>query len=165
MLLEQTEAIQTNMSKIARMKTRAGLVSHPNEYAPVATEFNEVFGGDHPSLSLHWLLPLPIKFPEWALDNILGYEYDITFDAVPYQEPAEESGTDADSTASGLSSMGGGAGALSDAEGDLESGLEGGSSHALEQELLPPEGGNEISREIPSSNKLDSSVKKRSSGL
>ena len=37
MLLEQTEAISTNMSKIARMKTRGGMVSHPNEYAPVAT--------------------------------------------------------------------------------------------------------------------------------
>ena len=37
MLIEQTEAISTNMSKIARMKTRGGMVSHPNEYAPVAT--------------------------------------------------------------------------------------------------------------------------------
>ena len=37
MRLEQIEAISTNMSKIARMKTRGGMVSHPNEYAPVAT--------------------------------------------------------------------------------------------------------------------------------
>lgn len=37
MLIEQTEAISTNMSKIARMKTRGGMISHPNEYAPIAT--------------------------------------------------------------------------------------------------------------------------------
>jgi len=64
------------MSKIARMKTQSGLVSHPNEYAPVATEFNEVFGGSHNSISWHWLLPLDVKFPEWAIDNIMGYEWD-----------------------------------------------------------------------------------------
>ena len=83
------------MSKIARMKTQSGLVSHPNEYAPVATEFNEVFGGSHNSLSWHWLLPLDVKFPEWAIDNIMGYEWDpVAFDCtLPYQEPLEDGDT------------------------------------------------------------------------
>jgi len=183
MLLEQTEAISTNMSKIARMKTRAGMVSHPNEYAPVTNEFNEVFGGTHPSLSWHWLVPLRVKFPEWALDNIMGYEWDETFSPVPYQEPAE---TDADSTSaggsvrSGMSSLGGrlseggggggggGAGMEGDREGvhglggmDVETGntslmID---QEPLEQELLPEE-----EREnLVSSKSGDSNVKKRSS--
>jgi len=177
MLLEQTEAINTNMSKIARMKTRAGMVSHPNEYAPVATEFNEVFGGEHPSLSWHWLLPLPVKFPEWAMDNIMGYEFDVGFDAVPYQEPAD---TDADSTAggsvrSGKSSLGGrlseGGGVGTEAGGGLGLGgmdVETGNGNLmgtsldhepLEQELLQEE---EKETLVPS--RLgDSVVKKRSS--
>ena len=166
MLLEQTEAISTNMSKIARMKTRAGMVAHPNEYAPVATEFNEVFGGEHPSLSWHWLLPLSVKYPEWAIDNIMGYEWDPTFDPMPYQEPVD---TDNDSTASGVSgvsSLGGRTPGGSTAGGseaglgqlggmDVETGnmnigvLD---QEPLEQELLPEEG------------KSESTVKKRSSG-
>jgi len=98
MLIEQSEAITTNMSKIARMKTRGGLVAHPNEYAPVATEFNEVFGGEHASMSCHWFVPLPVHFPEWAIDNIMGYEeplsgeedyeYDEDGGMGPYREPS-----------------------------------------------------------------------------
>jgi hypothetical protein len=95
MLIEQSEAITTNMSKIARMKTRGGLVSHPNEYAPVATEFNEVFGGEHLNMSWHWFIPLPVHFPEWAIDNIMGYEepsgvddYDEDGIVGPYREPS-----------------------------------------------------------------------------
>ena len=99
MLIEQGEAVDTNMSKIARMKTRAGL-SNADEYRPVATEFNEVFGGEHPTLSWHWFLPLPVRFPEWARDNVLGYEYNSTFPPVPYQEPSD---TDAESAASSVS--------------------------------------------------------------
>merc|ERR1719296_329183 len=77
------------------------------EYAPVATEFNEVFGGEHPSPSWHWLLPLKVKFPEWAMDNIMGYEWNPeTMPAVAYREPADTDG-DASSTASGVSSLGG----------------------------------------------------------
>lgn len=98
MLMEQGEAVNTNMSKIARMKTRAG-VSNLDEYRPVATEFNEIFGGEHPTMSWHWFLPLPVRFPEWAKDNVLGYEYDITFPPIPYQEPAD---TDAESVASSV---------------------------------------------------------------
>lgn len=123
MLLEQTEAIHTNMSKIARMKTRAGMVSHPNEYAPVATEFNEVFGGEHPSLSFHWLLPLKVKFPEWALDNIMGYEWDVTFDASPYQENTDG---ESSSYASSLSHIYSADGTTS----EYESGMSAGTSTA-----------------------------------
>lgn len=112
MLLEQSEAISTNMSKIARMKTRGGLVSHPNEYAPVATEFNEIFGGEHPTMSWHWILPLPVRFPEWAMDNIMGYEetnsgnHDEGVGVGPYREPSETDGehSSVDSMASGISS-------------------------------------------------------------
>lgn len=88
MLIEQGEAVDTNMSKIARMKTRAGLAS-AGEYAPVAKEFNEVFGGEFPTISWHWFLPLPVRFPEWARDNIMGYEWDLTFPSAPYQEPGD----------------------------------------------------------------------------
>ena len=90
------------MSKIARMKTRAGLVS-AGEYAPVAKEFNEVFGGEHPTMSWHWFLPLPVRFPEWARDNIMGYEWDLTFPSAPYQEPGD---TDTD-TVDSRPSLGG----------------------------------------------------------
>jgi hypothetical protein len=89
MLIEQGEAVDTNMSKIARMKTRAGLVT-AGEYAPVAKEFNEVFGGEHPTMSWHWFLPLPVRFPEWAKDNIMGYEWDLTYPSVPYEEPGDD---------------------------------------------------------------------------
>ena len=98
MLIEQGEAVDTNMSKIARMKTRAGL-SNPDEYRPVATEFNEIFGGEHPTMSWHWFLPLPVRFPEWSRENVLGYEYELTFPPVPYQEPAD---TDTESVASSV---------------------------------------------------------------
>ena len=148
MLLEQTEAVSTNVSKIARMKTRAGLVSHPDEYAPVATEFNEVFGGTRPTLAWHWLLPLQVRFPEWAWDNIMGYEWDVTFDRVPYQEPYD---TDADSTVGGSlrSGRSGGGGGLAGGGGgaapplggmDVEAGgVKVPAQVPLEQELLKEE--------------------------
>eukprot|EP00984_Skeletonema_dohrnii_P019264 scaffold9181_cov132-Skeletonema_dohrnii-CCMP3373.AAC.1 len=123
MLIEQGEAVDTNMSKIARMKTRAGL-SNADEYRPVATEFNEVFGGEHPTLSWHWFLPLPVRFPEWARDNVLGYEYNSTFPPVPYQEPSDD--TDTESAASRGSSVSlGRLSVTSDRDlGDVESDIE-----------------------------------------
>lgn len=121
MLFEQGEAVDTNMSKIARMKTRAGL-SNVDEYRPVATEFNEIFGGEHPTLSWHWFLPLPVRFPEWARENVLGYEYDLSFPPVPYQEPSD---TDAESVASRGSPVSLGRMSVSDRElGDVESDIE-----------------------------------------
>ena len=122
MLIEQGEAVDTNMSKIARMKTRAGL-SNVDEYRPVATEFNEVFGGEHPTFSWHWFLPLPVRFPEWAHDNVMGYEYNSTFPTTPYQEPSD---TDSESLASRGSSVSlGRMSATSDRDlGDVESDIE-----------------------------------------
>jgi hypothetical protein len=128
MLIEQGEAVDTNMSKIARMKTRAGL-SNADEYRPVATEFNEIFGGEHPTLSWHWFLPLPVRFPEWARDNVLGYEYDLSFPSVPYQEPSD---TDTESVASRGSTVSLGRMSvtsdrdLGDVENDIENVLVGG---------------------------------------
>jgi hypothetical protein len=82
-------------------------------------EFNEVFGGEHPTMSWHWALPLPVRFPEWAVDNIMGFEYyydDARCEnAGPYREPSEtdgENGSDI-SMSSGMSSShgdGGGGG-------------------------------------------------------
>ncbi|KAL7432936.1 hypothetical protein ACHAXM_010197 [Skeletonema potamos] len=129
------EAVDTNMSKIARMKTRAGL-SNADEYRPVATEFNEIFGGEHPTLSWHWFLPLPVRFPEWARDNVLGYEYNLSFPSVPYQEPSD---TDTESVASRGSSVSlGRMSVTSDRDlGDVESDVENilvGSGGPLDQE-------------------------------
>jgi hypothetical protein len=135
MLIEQGEAVDTNMSKIARMKTRAGL-SNADEYRPVATEFNEIFGGEHPTLSWHWFLPLPVRFPEWARDNVLGYEYNLSFPSVPYQEPSD---TDTESVASRGSSVSLGRMSvtsdrdLGDVESDVENILVGGGG-PLDQE-------------------------------
>lgn len=89
MLLEQGEAVDTNMSKIARMKMRSGM-AQPGEYSPVASDFNEVFGGEYPKISWHWFLPLPVRFPDGAHEEVLGYEWDVTFDPTPYQEPIPE---------------------------------------------------------------------------
>lgn len=129
MLMEQGEAVDTNMSKIARMKTRAG-ISNADEYRPVATEFNEVFGGEHPTLSWHWFLPLPVKFPEWAHDNVMGYEYNLSFPPTPYQEPSD---TDTESVASRGSSVSLGRASvtsdredLGEVEGDIENVYAGG---------------------------------------
>ena len=92
MLIEQSEAISTNISKITRLKTRSDLISNPEEYAPVSTEFNEVFGGgEHPNVSWHWFVPIKVTFPHWAMDNIMGYDVStatMTLDCTtPYQEP------------------------------------------------------------------------------
>lgn len=125
MLIEQGEAVDTNMSKIARMKTRAGLVS-AHEYAPVAKEFNEVFGGEHPTMSWHWFLPLPVRFPEWAVDNVMGYEWELTFPSAPYQEPGD---TDTDTVDSRMS-----LGRPDDTNPPLTVDVESGGRAAFEQE-------------------------------
>ena len=91
MLIEQSEAISTNISKITRLKTRSDLISNPEEYAPVSTEFNEVFGGEHPNVSWHWFVPIKVTFPHWAMGNLMGYDVcaaTMTLDCTtPYQEP------------------------------------------------------------------------------
>ena len=85
MFLEQIEAIKTNTSKIARMKMSVGNAG--TELSRVTEEFNEMFGGDSNRISMHWFIPTPIEFPNGMKKVVLGYDWDETFDAVPYQEP------------------------------------------------------------------------------
>ena len=53
----------------------------------VTEEFNEMFGGESNQLSWHWFLPIPIEFPNGMKKVVLGYEWDESFDLVPYQDP------------------------------------------------------------------------------
>merc|ERR1711935_579359 len=86
MLAEQIEAIKTNTSKIARMKMSVGHAG--TELTRVTEEFNEMFGGDSNQVAIHWFLPIPIEFPNGMKNVVLGYDWDETFDALPYQEPS-----------------------------------------------------------------------------
>jgi len=84
MMAEQMEAIQTNQGKIARMKMRVG--QGGTELRRVTDEFNEMFGGTSPNVAWHWFVPLPVQFPGSYHKLVLGYEWDPTFDAMPYRE-------------------------------------------------------------------------------
>lgn len=86
MLFEQIEAIETNASKIARMKMSVGHAG--TELARVTEEFNEMFGGTSSEVAWHWFLPFAVEFPRGMKKVVLGYEWDETFDAVPYEEPS-----------------------------------------------------------------------------
>jgi len=86
MFVEQIEAIKTNTSKIARMKMSVGHAG--TELTRVTEEFNEMFGGDSNQVAIHWFLPIPIEFPNGMKNVVLGYDWDETFDALPYQEPS-----------------------------------------------------------------------------
>merc|ERR1712224_1139928 len=85
MLAEQIDAIKTNRSKIARMKMSVGQAG--TELSRVTEEFNEMFGGNSNRVALHWFIPTPIEFPNGMKKVVLGYDWDETFDAVPYKEP------------------------------------------------------------------------------
>mmetsp|Transcript_23323 Transcript_23323/g.55156 ORF Transcript_23323/g.55156 Transcript_23323/m.55156 type:complete len:392 (+) Transcript_23323:239-1414(+) len=85
MLSEQVEAIKTNTSKIARMKMSVGNAG--TELSRVTEEFNEMFGGDSNRVAIHWFLPLPVEYPNGMKKVVLGYDWDETFEAVPYKEP------------------------------------------------------------------------------
>lgn len=74
MLFEQLDAIETNQSKIARLKMKMGH-SDAHEYARVGQDFNEFFGGNSLDVALHWFLPLPIQFPLGKRDRVMGFEY------------------------------------------------------------------------------------------
>jgi len=88
MLAEQIEAIKTNTSKIARMKMSVGVAG--TELKRVTEEFNEMFGGDYNRVAMHWFIPTAIEFPNGMKKVVLGYDWDETFDALPYQEPNSE---------------------------------------------------------------------------
>lgn len=81
---EQMEAIETGKGKIARMKMRVGDAG--TEFRTVTEEFNEMFGGESPRISLHWFLPQTVRFPRGMEKVVLGYEWDETFDPEPYNE-------------------------------------------------------------------------------
>jgi hypothetical protein len=85
MLAEQIEAIKSNTSKIARMKMSVGVAG--TELKRVTEEFNEMFGGENNRVAMHWFIPMPIEFPNGMKKVVLGYDWDETFDALPYQEP------------------------------------------------------------------------------
>ncbi|KAL7568476.1 hypothetical protein ACA910_012186 [Epithemia clementina (nom. ined.)] len=91
---EQIEAVETGKGKIARMKIKVGKAG--TEYQKVTEEFNEMFGGESPRVSLHWFLPVEIYFPRGMKKVVLGYEWDPTFDPEPY-EPSNHSSDDCSS--------------------------------------------------------------------
>mmetsp|Transcript_50625 Transcript_50625/g.122171 ORF Transcript_50625/g.122171 Transcript_50625/m.122171 type:complete len:490 (-) Transcript_50625:91-1560(-) len=88
MLCEQIDAIKTNRSKIARMKMSVG--DQGTELCRVTEEFNEMFGGTTQEVAWHWLVPLDVEFPRGMDKVVLGYEWDISFEQVPYQEPTHD---------------------------------------------------------------------------
>jgi hypothetical protein len=87
---EQLEAIETGKGKMARMKMKVG--KGGTEFSRVTEEFNEMFGGSSPRVSWHWFLPHPVTFPSGMKNVVLGYEWDPTLDAEPFEE--SESGSD-----------------------------------------------------------------------
>lgn len=88
MLFEQIDAIETNSSKIARMKMSVGQAG--TELSRVTEEFNEMFGGNSNKVSWHWFWPAPVEYPGGMKKVVLGYEWDETFDQVPYEEPTRD---------------------------------------------------------------------------
>ena len=89
MLVEQMDAIETNTSKIARMKMKMGHAD-ANEYARVGQDFNEFFGGDSIYMALHWFLPLPIWFPDGKKDKVMGFEYKDSWFGKIYHEGIDD---------------------------------------------------------------------------
>lgn len=97
MLFEQVDAIESNTSKIARMKMRMG--QDGGEYGKVALGFNEMFGvgsvgangGHGGNIALHWFLPTPVRFPsDRERDQVLGYEFSEEWANIVYEEEDEE---------------------------------------------------------------------------
>jgi len=87
MLCEQIEPIQSNISKIARMKMIRG--EGAEEFSRVTSEFNEMFGGTSPNMALHWFLPLSVRFPdENSMMKVMGYEYRHEWNGEIYTEPS-----------------------------------------------------------------------------
>lgn len=91
MFVEQIEAIKTNASKIARMKMSVGLGG--TELQRVTGDFNEMFGGSSNRVEWHWFVPTPVDFPPCMKRTVLGYDWDETYDALPYQVKDIESGS------------------------------------------------------------------------
>lgn len=88
MLIENMEAIETNTGKIARMKMKVG--KGGTELSRVTSQFNEMFGGNTEKVAWHWFLPLAVKFPNGMDKVVLGYEWDPTFEPVPFESPYDD---------------------------------------------------------------------------
>ena len=88
MLIENMEAIESNTGKIARMKMKVG--KGGTELSRVTSQFNEMFGGSTEKVAWHWFLPLKVKFPKGMDKVVLGYEWDPTFEPVPFESPDDD---------------------------------------------------------------------------
>jgi hypothetical protein len=88
MLIENMEAIESNTGKIARMKMKVG--KGGTELSRVTSQFNEMFGGNTEKVAWHWFLPISVKFPKGMDKVVLGYEWDQTFEPVPFESPDED---------------------------------------------------------------------------
>jgi hypothetical protein len=98
MLFEQIDAIESNTSKIARMKMRMG--QDDGEYGKVGIGFNEMFGVGFGSrghgqgrgdVGLHWFLPTQVQFPsQRERDQVLGYEFREEWAGRVYDEDQDE---------------------------------------------------------------------------
>lgn len=111
MLFEQMDAIETNTSKIARMKMRMGHAD-AHEYSRVSNDFNEFFGGGvggSNEMALHWFLPTTIQFPFGMKERVLGYEYNQEWHGMIYQEGMDDNEED----------IGGGSGGGKEDEGEV----------------------------------------------
>ncbi len=109
MLMEQADAIDSNTSKIARMKIAMGQ-NQDGEFDRKTEQCNEMFGigpltynymgnvarmfrwcdrgGSH--VALHWFLPTPVRFPEGKLDAVLGFEFKDQWFGKIYEESMDE---------------------------------------------------------------------------
>jgi len=85
MLFEQIDAIESNTSKIARLKMRMGLGTE--ELTRVTSEFNEMFGGSSPKVAWHWFLPFKVRFPDAeGAAKVMGFEYNDEWFGEIYRE-------------------------------------------------------------------------------
>ena len=77
MLADQYLAVTSNVSKIARLKIQHGGEEQAEDLQRVADDFNEMFGTNGQAaksgFQWHWLVPLPVIFPDGVHDEILGY--------------------------------------------------------------------------------------------
>lgn len=112
MLVEQADAIETNKSKIARMKITLG--QDEGEYDKVANNFNEMFGigifGQDggvggPGPSFHWFLPTKIRFPRDQVDKIMGYQFQESWYGEIYDEDKDNRDIESEIPAEPLQQM------------------------------------------------------------
>jgi len=112
MIYEQIEAIQSNTSKIARMKMNMG--EGAEEFTRVTSEFNEIFGGTSPNVALHWFLPTSVRFPDnMNTMKVMGYEYRDEWNGEIYSETQSSLGS-----SSGKASSSGNSLVISECDGD-----------------------------------------------